>query len=104
AGGTVSNTGTGIILGSSGYAAITIGKPGYGGVGVIINQATIAGGAGVRYAGVGTLGQTIIDSGTIIGNGGTAVGFAAGDDLVKFVPGNVFVQGTVSGGGGADTL
>src|SRR5262249_37573210 len=49
--------------------------------------------------------QTVIDSGAIIGTGGTAIGFGAGNDLLKLVPSaSVNIQGAVDGGSGTNTL
>jgi RTX calcium-binding nonapeptide repeat (4 copies) len=126
AGGTLTNLGTMIALGASGIGAILNGGIGFtngssgsssalisGNTAVrlssynaatVTNFATIAGSVGISVFASGTVGQTVIDSGTIFGTGGTAVAFGAGNDRLKFVPGNAYIQGTVSGGGGTNTL
>jgi Ca2+-binding RTX toxin-like protein len=98
-GGSVSNTGTGLITAGGVYAAISI----YGGVGTVVNAATLNGYTGIAFA--GTYNDTVIDSGTIIGTGGTAIAFGAGNDLLQFQPSaGAFIQGTVDGGDGNNTL
>ncbi|MGA3403808.1 MAG: hypothetical protein ABSC95_31750, partial [Acetobacteraceae bacterium] len=99
AGGYVTNSGTGIISASGTNTGVYLG----GGAGTVVNSATISGGTGVAFY-AGTASQTLIDSGTIIGTGGTAVAFGGGYDLLQFQPGHLLVHGTIDGGGGANTL
>ena len=107
--------GVGVYLGGGG--AVTNAAAGYVGGGaygvkvngnaaaIISNAGTIAGTVGISVTGAGTLDQTLIDSGTIVGSGGTAAAFGAGNDLLKFTPSaSVSIQGTVNGGGGTNTL
>lgn len=71
----------------------------------VINAGTITGGVygiGFRDTSVG-FDNTLVNSGTIIGNDGTAVQFGAGDDLLELLPGFAFA-GAVDGGGGTNTL
>src|SRR5580692_6770290 len=70
----------------------------------ITNFATITGNVGISVFASGTVGQTVTDSGTIIGTGGAAIAFGAGNDRLKFVPGDAFIQGTVNGGSGTNAL
>ena len=50
-----------------------------------------------------TAGVTLTDSGRIVGTGGIAVQFGAGDDLLTIDPGAVFI-GSVDGGGGSNKI
>jgi len=95
-GGYVSNASAGLISGVS--AGVTVS----GAAGTIVNAATISGATGLAF---GNFANTVIDSGTIVGTGGTAIAFGAGDDLLQFQPADsIKIQGTVDGGGGANTL
>ena len=72
---------------------------------VITNSGTIF---GTGTAGVGVLSansaDTLINSGTIIGNSGTAVRFGAGNDLLVLGTGFSFGGEIVDGGAGVNTL
>src|SRR5262249_24975672 len=93
AGGFINNSGT--IHGSISCGAI------YGGT--VTNSGTFAGGVGIKI--VSGTSATIIDIGTIAGTSGTAISFAALNDLLKFnASTSANIQGTVNGGGGTDTL
>ncbi|WP_216855971.1 DUF4954 family protein, partial [Acidisphaera sp. S103] len=100
AGGSVTNTAGGYISSHGNYTGVTIS----GGAGVVDNAGTISGYQGINFYASGTASQTVIDSGTIVGSGGVAVAFGAGNDLMQLQPGNLQIQGTVDGGGGANTL
>ena len=100
AGGYVANSGTGVISATGTNTGVYIG----GGAGTVVNSATIEGGTGVAFYAAGIANQTLIDSGTIIGTGGTAVAFGAGDNLLQLQPGNLLLRGTAGGGGGVNTL
>jgi hypothetical protein len=100
AGGSVTNTAAGYISSHGRYAGISIS----GGAGVVVNSGTISGYQGIYFYTSGIASQTVIDSGTIVGSGGTAVTFGDGNDLMQLRPGNLLIQGTVDGGGGANTL
>jgi hypothetical protein len=98
AGGSVTNSAGGVIYGGGPYTGVYI----TGGAGTVTNGGTINGYAGVVFA--GTYNDTVVDSGTIIGRGGTAVTFAGGNDLLQLQPGSLDLQGVVDGGGGTNTL
>ena len=97
-GGNVFNQASGVIASGSRFG-IRITNGGSGAT--IVNAGTIFAATGV-YA--DNISQTLIDTGTIIGTGGTAIQFGAGNNLVQFQPGDPLIQGTVSGGGGSSTL
>ncbi len=67
-----------------------------------VNYGTISGATGIYINGVDS--QTIIDGGTIIGTGGTAITLNQTNDLVRLVPGKLLIEGEVYGGKGADRL
>jgi len=69
--------------------------------GLVTNSAsgTIVGVRGITISGTGT----VVNAGTIIGTGGTAVGFGAGNDLLQILPGAQFT-GISDGGAGTNTL
>ena len=96
---TVTNAGSiqgGVSSGSA--AGIMLGAGG-----TVSNSGTITGGAGIVVS--GTSAALVIDSGAIIGTAGTAVAMGPGNDTVQFQPSSsAFVQGTVDGGGGTNTL
>ena len=95
-GGNVTNLSGGLITATGGsLPAVQVSNG--SGAATITNYGTISGSEGV-YAGANAA-QTLIDSGTIIGSGGTAVALGAGTGLVQFRPGNLLMQGTVTGGG-----
>ncbi|HLZ65056.1 MAG TPA: hypothetical protein VKQ29_02440, partial [Aliidongia sp.] len=97
-GGSVTNNATGRISGNTGvYVKGT-------GVGIVTNAGTISGTgvAGVGIAFGGTVANTLINSGAIIGNSGTAVRFGSGNDVLEILAGASF-QGLVDGGGGTNT-
>jgi hypothetical protein len=100
AGGSVTNTTGGYISSHGNYTGVAIS----GGAGVVDNAGTISGYRGIYLYASGIAGQTVIDSGTIIGSGGTAVKFGADNDLMQLQPGNLLIHGTVDGGGGANAL
>lgn len=99
--GTISNSGTITATGTA-SDAIKLNATGAAGASTVSNTGTIVGYVGIGFG--GTVTQTVIDSGTIVGSGGTAVAFAAGDDTLIFNPGTLRIQGTVDGGGGTNTL
>ena len=98
-GGNVTNLSGGLITATGGsLPAVQVSNG--SGAATITNYGTISGSEGV-YAGANAA-QTLIDSGTIIGSGGTAVALGAGTGLVQFRPGNLLMQGTVTGGGSSE--
>ena len=100
AGGTISNAAAGVIT-SAGYTGVYVSS----GAGTVTNAGTISGFTGIVFYSTGTASQTVIDSGTIAGVGGTAIAFGAGNDLLKFQPStSAFIQGIVNGGSGTNTL
>jgi hypothetical protein len=98
AGGSVTNRASGVIYSGGPYTGVYVA----GGAGTIVNSGTINGYSGVVFS--GTYNDTLTDRGTIIGRGGTAVALGAGTDLMRFLPGNLLIQGTVNGGGATGTL
>ena len=100
-GGSITNQSGGLISGGAIYAGIEVDS----GAVIVTNAGTIIGAQGVQFStGTATASQTAIDSGTIIGTAGVAAMFGAGNDLMLFQPGNAFIQGTMDGGGGTNTL
>jgi hypothetical protein len=103
----------GVVTNSGGASSISGGNAGvrvfgYGSAATVTNAGTITGtsanGVGVVFADLGgTQNNTLIDSGRIIGNSGTAVQFGDGNDLLRLLPGASFT-GLVDGGGGSNTL
>ncbi len=65
----------------------------------VTNQSsgTITGTTGIAFGAASS--GTLIDSGTIIGTGGTAVSFGSGTNLMQLQPGNLRIQGVVLGAG-----
>jgi hypothetical protein len=105
--GIISNASAGLIeaTGASNpgtyYAAISITT----GAVTIVNAGTISSGVGIVVDTAASASQTVIDTGTIAGTGGTAIAFGSGNDLLRFDPSaKVAIQGTVDGGGGTNTL
>jgi len=67
-------------------------------------EATGSAGVGVLFSdGNGTFNNVLVNSGTIVGNGGTAVRFGNGNDLLVLQSGAAF-GGVVDGGGGYNTV
>jgi hypothetical protein len=70
----------------------------------LFNYGTITGAIGLYDNGaLGTISATVVNAGTIIGTGGTAIsaGVLGSSNLtLRFVPGNSYIQGTVSGENG----
>src|SRR5262249_24865020 len=83
-GGSLTNQAAGLISGAGydGAAAVVIAD----GAMTVSNAGTIYGSRGIYVTNTNTLNQTIIDSGTISAIGGTAAGFAGGNDLIQFQP------------------
>ena len=99
-GGTIANgatNATGALIEGNRY-----GVKATGAAAAITNAGTITGYTGIAF---GNFANTVIDSGTIAGTGGTAIRFGTANDLLKFAPSaGVKIQGTVDGGGGTNTL
>jgi hypothetical protein len=124
AGGTIANSGTvtgsvnaGLYMGNGGYilngtsaaaGALLSGRygveiGGYAGSGVLaVNLATIYGTA-LGFAAGNTVGDTLVNAGTIGGGAGTAIQFGGGNDLLVIDPHAVFI-GRVNGGPGANAI
>jgi hypothetical protein len=102
AGGTITNAAGGYITDTvSGYGDAVLVT---GGAATITNAGTLSAYTGIDFTGTAAS-QTVIDSGTIIGSGGTAVAFGAGNDLMEFQPStSAFTEGVVDGGAGTNTL
>ncbi|HTJ63458.1 MAG TPA: hypothetical protein VL899_06575 [Alphaproteobacteria bacterium] len=99
-GGLVTNDASGTISGT------TDGVRMRHGAGTVDNSGRIAAssGPGVLFSdSSGTYSNTVINSGTIVGTGGTAVQFGAGNDLLELKPGAAFT-GIVTGAGGSNTM
>jgi hypothetical protein len=104
-GGVVTNSGTASSI-SGGNAGVRM--FGYGSAGTVTNAGAITGtsanGVGVVFSDQGGIqDNTLINSGRIVGNSGTAAQFGDGNDLLKLLPGATF-GGLVDGGGGSNTL
>ena len=98
-GGTIVNTASGQVT-AAGYSAIYV----LGAASSISNFGVLSGVVGVQFDAAGTFAQTLTNGGTIIGSGGTAVAFGAGDDVMTLIPGALALAGVVDGGGGANRL
>ncbi len=95
--GAVTNSG---LISGAGYAGVYIGS------GVVTNQTggTITGDKGIVFTdALGVSNNTVVNSGAIVGMGGTAVLFGAGNDLLTLLPGSS-ITGVADGGGGTNTL
>ena len=70
----------------------------------IVNYGTITGTTAIYAQSSGTLNATVIDAGTLIGSGGTAISMTTASGtaslLLRFIPGNAYLQGTVVGEAG----
>jgi T5SS/PEP-CTERM-associated repeat protein len=102
-GGLVTNTGTASVISGGTFGALI-----HGSAGTVANDGTITGtgaaGVGVRFSDGDTISDnTLIDSGTIIGNSGTAVQLGAGNDVLELLPG-ASITGLVDGGLGTNAL
>jgi fibronectin-binding autotransporter adhesin len=95
--GVVSVTNTGVISGNA--AGITL----YGAGGSVTNLGKISGGVGIAVTGTAASGHTIINAGTIIGTGGTAVSFGTGTNRLIDDPGAEFT-GDINGGNSASAV
>jgi hypothetical protein len=69
----------------------------------IVNFATISGKVGFDVAAENTADNTLTNSGTIVGTGGTAVQFGAGNNMLIVDHGAVF-KGAVNGGSGTNEV
>jgi hypothetical protein len=99
--GSVSNSASGVILsGGAYYSAIDINDDSHSST--IVNYGEISGATGVNFGGDHS--QTVIDGGTIIGSSGDAIHLSSQNNLVRFQPGKLLIQGGVDGGYGTDTL
>jgi hypothetical protein len=99
--GTISNAATGVIIGGKWGAHVA----GYGAE-TVTNAGLIEGTIGLAAVAQYSYNDVFSNSGTIasiLGNVGTAIAFAKGNDLLVDDPGSVFI-GTVSGGAGKNTL
>jgi hypothetical protein len=99
--GVLSNAATGVIIGGKIGAQVA----GYGAE-TVTNAGLILGTIGLKAVAQYSYNDIFSNSGTIasiLGNVGTAVAFAKGNDLLIDIPGSVFI-GTVSGGAGKNTL
>ncbi len=97
----LSNAATGVIIGGKVGAQVA----GYGSE-TVTNAGLIEGTIGLKAVAQYSYDDVFTNSGTIasiLGNIGTAVAFAKGNDLLVDDPGSVFI-GTVSGGAGKNTL
>jgi hypothetical protein len=91
--GYVTNAVGGTIGGATGLRAV---DAGHAGLLRIVNSGSIAGTLGLYGAGGG--GDLILDEkGTVVGSGGTAVAFGAGDNALVAYPGAVFEGSIVAG-------
>ncbi len=69
----------------------------------VTNSGTIRGTIAINTDPADTGAQTVVNSGSLIGLGGTAVNLGAGDDVLVLQQGSV-VEGAIEMGDGADTL
>jgi hypothetical protein len=98
AGGTITNQPGALITGPAEGIEIT------NFTATVVNDGIIAGNEGfIVNDASATSANTLLNAGTIIGTLGVAVSFGSGNDRLIVAPGAVF-QGTVSGGGGINTL
>jgi hypothetical protein len=100
----VSNAGGALISGggfgvlSAGYRSSTITNAG-------VISGTGSAGVGIAFFDQGGVaGNTVINSGTIFGQSGTAVRFGAGNDLLVLQTGSSLGGGVADGGGGVNTV
>ena len=100
--------GIGVGVGDNGTLAAQIagphasGNPLYG-LATVTNFGVIRGATGVG-GGTNAHSATVINAGTILGTAGTAVGFAAGNDVVVIEPGAVFGGNVVASTTGSNRL
>lgn len=70
---------------------------------LVTNSGTIRGNIAINTDPADTGAQTVVNSGSLIGLGGTSVNLGAGDDVLVLEQGSV-VEGAIEMGSGADTL
>ena len=96
--GTITNHGTIVTEGAEAAIDFDAGS----GPSTITNSGRMEGAIGINTAGADTQAQTVVNSGTITGRGGTAMDLGQGDDTLELRGGRII--GSVELGPGTDTL